>query len=129
MIEKITLDNALGVVLNQLDTAVDGAYAYGENTSGKQLRIQQAVYVNLDKGSELDTGINRGVLFVHYASGGNAALYLIDSFGTILINGLAEIFRTSDQGSGVCVYKEGVGSTIKIKQYMLDLASITYKIL
>lgn len=129
MIEKVTLDNALGVVLNQLDTAVDGAYVYGENISGKQLKIQQTVSVNLDKGSELDTGISRGVLFVHYSSGGTAAIFITDSFETRLVNGSNEIFRTSDQGSGVCVYKEGVGSTIKIKQYMIDLASIVFKCL
>lgn len=129
MIEKITLDNAIGEVLEQFDIAYDGAYVYGENTSGSQIKIKNTVSVNINKGSVLDTNISRGVIFVHYASGGPSAIFLADSFGITLIKGTSEIFKPSDEGSGVCVYKEGTGTTIKIKQYIIDLAVITYKCL
>lgn len=129
MIEKVTLDNAIGEVLEQFDIAYDGAYVYGEGTSGSQIKIKDTVSVNINKGSVLDTNISRGVIYVHYASGGPAAIFLADSFGITLVKGTSEIFRTSDEGSGVCVYKEGVSTTIKIKQYIIDLAAITYKFL
>lgn len=129
MIEKITLDNAIGEVLKQFDIAVDGAYVYGENSSGSQIKIKDTVPVTINKGSAFDTNITRGVIYVHYASGGAAAIFLADSFGITLIKGTSEIFKYSDEGSGVCVYKEGVGKTIKIKQYIIDSANITYKCL
>ena len=129
MIEKVTLDNAIGELLEQFDIAYDGAYVYGESTSGSQIKIKDTVSVKINKGSVLDTNISKGVIYVHYASGGPAAIFLADSYSTTLIKGTNEMFRTSDEGSGVCVYKEGVGTTIKIKQYMIDLATITYKCL
>ena len=129
MIEKVTLDNAIGEVLKQFDIAYNGAYVYGESTSGSQIKIKDTVSVNINKGSVLDTNISTGVIFVHYASGGAAAIFLVDSFCTTLIYGSAELFRTNDEDGGVCVYKEGVGTTIKIKQYMTDLATIIYKCL
>ena len=123
------MDNALGVVLKQFDIASKGAYVYGEDTSGSQIKINDTVSVEINKGSVFETNISRGVIFVHYASGGKAAIFLVDSFCATLVCGSEEIFRTSDQGSGVCVYKEGVGTAIKIKQYMIDIAAITFKCL
>ena len=111
MIEKVTLDNAIGEVLKQFDIAYDGAYVYGESTSGSQIKIKDTVSVTINKGSVLDTNISRGVIYVHYATGGSAAIFMADSFGITLVKGTSEIFRTSDEGKTPAILTDSGGKT------------------
>lgn len=115
--------------MNQFTTSKDYSYVYGEDYSKNQIKIGKVllsikIEVTINKGEIINLGAKEGLLFVHYASAGNAAIYLIDSYRAKLIISTDSSFFDTDGTTGIRVYRTDTNRDIYIKQFQGDNVAI-----